>query len=86
MKPGWDNGKVRMCVCDPGYAGVDCARRTCPACVVLNLCTGLPRLDAAAVTRIVREARTSETIRAVASSTRGATRIVREAWTRPSTP
>lgn len=27
---GWDEGKSRMCHCDPGYEGVDCSFRSCP--------------------------------------------------------
>lgn len=27
---GWDNMKLRHCVCDPGYADADCSKRTCP--------------------------------------------------------
>lgn len=27
---GWDEGKTRMCKCDPGYEGVDCSYRSCP--------------------------------------------------------
>ncbi|CAN0550958.1 unnamed protein product, partial [Laminaria digitata] len=27
---GWDEGKTRMCHCDPGYEGVDCSYRSCP--------------------------------------------------------
>ncbi|CAM9978368.1 unnamed protein product [Ascophyllum nodosum] len=27
---GWDQGKSRMCKCDPGYEGVDCSYRSCP--------------------------------------------------------
>jgi len=26
----WDHDKTRLCVCDPGYSGYDCADRKCP--------------------------------------------------------
>ncbi|CAN0508061.1 unnamed protein product, partial [Discosporangium mesarthrocarpum] len=28
---GWDGGKSRVCLCDPGHEGVDCSYRSCPA-------------------------------------------------------
>nr|BAH60835.1 tubular mastigoneme protein [Ochromonas danica] len=27
---GWDNRKIRTCVCDPTYGDVDCSKRLCP--------------------------------------------------------
>ena len=27
----WDAGKIQGCVCDEGYEGYDCSRRTCPS-------------------------------------------------------
>merc|ERR1711939_1064637 len=27
---GWDNRKIRGCVCDPTYGDIDCSKRMCP--------------------------------------------------------